>query len=68
MADLYNLTKYVSGDPDPSYMNALRQRMHETAEFVEAFARLGGQGQVVPVEDEMYRICQKAQTEVCSPC
>ncbi|PCH43601.1 BRE1-domain-containing protein [Wolfiporia cocos MD-104 SS10] len=64
--DIYDLTSHVSADRDTEYLDALRDKMHATSELVGAFARIGGQGKSSIAKDEMYRHCQRAQTECSS--
>ncbi|OCH92316.1 BRE1-domain-containing protein [Obba rivulosa] len=63
--DIFDLTARVSEHADSAYLDALRDKMHATSELVTAFARLSGQSQSVPSQDEVYRRCQAAETD-CS--
>ncbi|KZT72126.1 hypothetical protein DAEQUDRAFT_705813 [Daedalea quercina L-15889] len=64
--ELYDLTARVSDDADPQYLASLRGKMQATTELVSAFVRLGGHTQVKVMQDEDYRMRQKAQTEESS--
>lgn len=65
LQDIYDLTSHVSDDPDPLYVEGLRNKMHATERLVTSFVRLGGKQESLLLQDEAVRRCQKAQTEVC---
>ncbi|KAI0342170.1 hypothetical protein BDW22DRAFT_244091 [Trametopsis cervina] len=61
--DIYDLTSHVSHDPDPHYVEELRNKMHATERLVTSFVRLGGKQESLLLQDEAYRQCHKAQAE-----
>lgn len=63
--DIYDLSVHVSSEYDPLYVQNLCNKMQATQQLVSAFVQLGGKAQAPLLKDEMYRRCQRAQTEVC---
>lgn len=64
--DIYDLTKHVSSDADPQYVEQLRSKMHATEQLVTAFMRAAGEVGSAVLKDEPYRRYQKSETEVRS--
>lgn len=62
--DIFDLTAHVSNDPDPEYVEELRNKMHITEQLVTAFVQLGRKKELPLLKDETYRRCQAAETEV----
>ncbi|TCD63440.1 E3 ubiquitin-protein ligase bre1 [Steccherinum ochraceum] len=63
--EIYDLSAHVSSDPDPTYVDSLRSKMHATQQLVTAFVQLGGGAQAILSGNEIYTECQRAQTQ-CS--
>lgn len=60
--ELFDLTCHISGDSDPEYADALRNKMHATKDLVNTFVRLGGQA--LETKEDLFRKCCMAQSEV----
>ncbi|CAL1706865.1 unnamed protein product [Somion occarium] len=64
--DIFDLSAHVSEDSDSTYVDTLRTKMQATQQLVTAFVQLGAKGDSGLLQDEMYRRCQRAQTECTS--
>lgn len=62
--DIYDLTRPLSDDTDPLYIEELRKRMHATERLVASFVQLGGKQESLLSQTEAHKKCQEAQTEV----
>ncbi|KAI0697245.1 BRE1-domain-containing protein [Cytidiella melzeri] len=62
---IYDLTSHVSDDPDPHYVEGLRNKMYATERLVSSFVRLGGKKDVLLLQDEAFRQYHMAQAK-CS--
>ena len=61
---IYDLTKHVSSEADPEYVEAIRDKMQTTSDVVKAFVNLTAQSHAGPSNEELRRRCLEAETEV----
>lgn len=64
LPDIYDLTSHVSEDSDSLYVEELRRKMQATERLVVAFVELSRQGGSKIPQEDTFKKCQEAQTEV----
>ena len=61
--DIFDLSKHVSSDADPLFVEALEKKAEITRQLISEFVRMSG---TALSHDEMYEKYQQSQTEVRS--
>ncbi|KAH8093847.1 BRE1-domain-containing protein [Cristinia sonorae] len=64
--EIYDLSANVSSESDPTYVDSLKSQMQATQHLITAFVQLGGNAQALLTTEEVYKQCQRAQTDCSS--
>lgn len=67
LPEIRDLTERVSSEASPEYVEALREKMHDTSDLVNALVDLATKGRPDPSRDQAMRQCRQAETEVRRP-